>query len=109
MADQLEQTKQPPPGAEQRFDRLATQWKNERGCTSDVTEMSTHPAYQEIIGMGPVAIPWLLRELESDPDHWFWALRSITGENPIPDDCRGDMTKMVDAWLSWGRREGHLD
>ena len=28
--------------------------------------------------MGPTAIPWLLAELEREPDHWFWALKSIT-------------------------------
>jgi hypothetical protein len=29
------------------------------------------------------APPYLLAELESSPNHWFVALRKITGANPI--------------------------
>jgi hypothetical protein len=25
----------------------------------------------------------ILQDLEQQPDHWFWVLRSITGENPV--------------------------
>jgi hypothetical protein len=25
----------------------------------------------------------ILQDLKQQPDHWSWALRSITGENPV--------------------------
>jgi hypothetical protein len=44
---------------------------------------TNHPAYQRIIEMGQPVMPLIFRELEREPDHWFWALQSITGENPV--------------------------
>ncbi len=57
--------------------------------------------------MGVVAIPLILRDLRQQPDHWFWALRSITGENPIQPKDRGRVVKMAEAWLEWGRQRGY--
>ena len=62
-----------------------------------------HPAYQEIIGMGWEVVSTLLRELESEPDHWFWALSAITGEDPVANGDRGDILEMAQSWLEWGR------
>ncbi len=92
---------------EERFQRLASIWKAERGPTSSITAIATHPAYQQIIGMGPAVIPFILRELERELDHWFWALKAITGEDPIPPESRGKMRAMAEAWLRWGRERGY--
>ncbi len=94
-------------GQEERFRQLVARWKAERGPTSFVAEMATHAAYQQIIGMGPSAVPLLLRELERAPDHWFWALRAITGVNPVPPESRGRVGAMAEAWLRWGREQGY--
>ena len=51
----------------ERFRNLARTWKAERGVTSSATEMAMHPAYQEIIGMGQDALPFLLQEFTGDP------------------------------------------
>jgi hypothetical protein len=67
-----------------------------------------HPAYQQIIGIGPDAIPLILQELERKPGHWFWALKSITGEDPVLPEHRGQIAKMTESWLSWGYEKGHL-
>lgn len=64
-------------------------------------------SYQQIIGMGKPAIALILQDLKKEPDHWFWALRSITGENPIQPDDRGRLQKMAEAWLEWGRQHGY--
>ncbi len=40
-----------------KFDRLTKQWKDETQHFSTVAEMAMHPAYQQIIGMGPEALP----------------------------------------------------
>jgi hypothetical protein len=47
-----------------------------------------------------------LRELETegdDPDHWFWALEMITGEDPVPVNAYGNTILMANAWLEWAK------
>jgi len=57
--------------------------------------------------MGEPVLPLLLRDLEQNQTHWFCALREITGEDPIPADAAGNVPKMVEAWLTWAKRNGH--
>jgi hypothetical protein len=91
-----------------RFQQLVKQWKSAIGPTSTAIQMAMHPAYQQIIGMGPSVIPFLLRELQREPDHWFWAFRAITHVDPVPESDRGDIGAMTQAWLNWGRGHGYL-
>ena len=51
--------------------------------------------------------PLLLRELERDPDHWFAALKAITGANPADPADRGRIDKLAAAWLKWGKEAGY--
>ena len=92
----------------QEFLALAVLWKRDKAPWSSLTQMVLHPAYQRIIGMGLDAVPLILQELEREPDHWFWALNAITGENPVPNACRGDLGAMTKHWLAWGRASGTL-
>lgn len=92
---------------EERFLLLVEQWQQETGMLSLVQKMVIHPAYQRIIGMGQPVVPLILRELEREPDHWFWALESITGANPVQGDERGRLDQMAAAWLMWGRENGY--
>jgi hypothetical protein len=92
--------------AERKFTRLRDEWKAKRGHHSDTLTLVMHPAYQSIIGMGPDAIPFLLRELATRPDRWFWALRAITEEDPVPPEDRGNSEAMTRAWLEWGKARG---
>ena len=100
----------PPPlesDLEQRFQRLAANWKRETAHLSSITDMAMHPAYQHIIGMGPPAIPLILRELQQSPDHWFWALNAITEQDPVPEQACGRLDQMTQAWLDWGKSHGY--
>lgn len=94
-----------PAGVEATFQALAQAWKLERGPSSSTTERSMCPSYQRIIGLGPAVVPLLLRELDRAPDHWFWALKSITGADPVPDTSRGKIREMAQCWLDWGRAQ----
>lgn len=94
--------------AELRFRQLAAEWRAELSASSDLTVLVMHPAYQQIIGMGKQAIPFLLRELEQAPDHWFWALKAISGEDPVPQRSKGKLREMAAAWIEWGRRSGFI-
>lgn len=88
------------------FKALARQWKKETRHLSSATEIAMNMNYQRIIGMGPHAIPFILEELQREPDHWFHALRVLTGENPVKPEDAGNMQAMADAWIEWGRKEG---
>lgn len=90
------------------FDTLAATWKTEAAACSTVIEMVTRPSYQRIIGMGKIAIPYILSALSREPDHWFWALKAISGEDPVALADRGDLRKMTKAWLIWGARSGYV-
>ena len=91
---------------EQKFRRLASQWKQDTAILSTADQICMHSAYQQIIGLGPAALPLILRELQREVDHWFWALYSITGADPIPEESRGNMREMAQVWLEWGRERG---
>lgn len=90
---------------EQRFRKLADQWRRETRHQSSASKMAMHPAYQQIIGMGREAIPLILRELKRAGGHWLWALFAITGEDPAPEGST--FAEAVDAWLSWGMQHGY--
>lgn len=90
----------------EKFYSLAEAWRQDVRLTSSLTDMILHPAYQRIIGMGVESVPFLLRELERKPDHWFWALTAITGVDPVLPEDRGKLRKMADAWLRWGKEQG---
>lgn len=92
---------------ETRFQKLAAAWREERGVQSSIPEIAMQPSYQQIIGMGEAAVPLLLRELNARPDHWFWALKAITGEDPVPAQKRGRVADMATAWIEWGREKGY--
>jgi hypothetical protein len=94
-------------GLEATFLDLAAQWERATGMLSRVQKMVMHPAYQRIIGMGQPVVPLILRELEREPDHWFWALEAITGANPVLPEQRGRLDEMAAAWLAWGRENGY--
>jgi hypothetical protein len=92
---------------EQRFADLAARWRRETGHMSVMSDVVMNTAYQQIIGMGTPVVGLILQDLKQEPDHWFWALRSITGENPVDQGDRGRVGKMAEAWLAWGRRNGY--
>jgi len=104
----------PPQSSSARLDlddelsALARAWRDARGATSSSLKAAMHPAYQRIIGKGSAAVPFLLRQLRERPDHWFWALMAITGEDPVAPEQRGNLPQMADAWLAWGEAEGYV-
>ena len=92
---------------EEKFENLVKRWKEETAFASTVLEMTTHPAYQQIIVIGPNDIHLILNKLSEKPDHWFWALKAITCEDPVPENSRGDLNEMAKAWIDWGKEKGY--
>jgi hypothetical protein len=88
---------------------LAAEWRLTRQKTSSsIVKLAMHPSYQRIIGKGSAAIPFILLELQRAPDHWFWALVAITGEDPVSEEHRGDLEAMALDWVEWGRQSGYI-
>ncbi len=88
---------------EEIFEELAATWKEETMFESSATALTNHPAYLRIVGLGQHVVPMLLKSLDSKPDHWFAALSAITGADPVPLTDRGDVARMAEAWVRWGR------
>jgi hypothetical protein len=93
----------------QAFKALSRQWHEETFVLSSTTEICSHPAYLEIINMGDKVIPFILEDLQESPSHWFSALRSITGNDPVLPQQRGRMKQMAKAWIDWGFENGYLN
>jgi hypothetical protein len=92
----------------ERFEALFQQWKKETLLSSSGSEITNHPAYQAIIDLGPSVVPFILIKLQEDPQHLFYALFKITGENPVNPKHIGMLTKMKEDWLEWGASKGYL-
>lgn len=91
-----------------RFTDLAATWRHETAFTSSLNEIVMNRAYQQIIGLGPEVIPLLLQDLQKRPDHWFWALKALTTADPVQPEDHGDITRMADAWIEWGKMVKYL-
>jgi len=91
-----------------QFRYLADLWSAETSFLSDLTAVFMHPAYQRIIGMGKAALPHIFTELRDRSGHWFWALRAITGDDPVAPESAGNIRAMREAWLIYGKRRGYI-
>jgi hypothetical protein len=92
----------------ERFHRLAAEWKAQSRFLSNSAQMAMLRPYQQIIGMVAAVVPLILDELRREPDQWFWALESITEQNPVPPEAMGKVRLMAQAWVTWGEQRGML-
>lgn len=87
------------------FGELVESWHEERDRTSSLTPMVVAcPSYLRIIAMGRIALPLIIDQLKLEgghPDHWHAALEAITGENPVPSECQGNLLSMAESWIKW--------
>lgn len=90
-----------------RFRRLVEGWRKNTLTVSAVDRLVLDDNYQQIIGMGRPALPLILEELRTSGGFWFPALWAIAGEDPVPEDFRGNVQKMTEYWLQWGRANGY--
>lgn len=90
------------------FERLRLRWKIDTQLVSSSSALVKHPAYRQIIELGPEVVPLILTDLEREPDHWHMALVELTGENPVPASAHGRLRAVADAWTRWGRQKGLL-
>ncbi len=92
----------------QRFEKLYVAWAEDTFFLSSDTKIVLHPAYQQIIGMGTKVLPLILDKLQKEPNHWFWALKAISGEDPVSSEKAGSMKEMIAIWVNWGKQKGYV-
>jgi len=92
----------------EEFQLLADEWIRASEFLSSPTQIAMLWPYQRIIGLGKDAVPLILRELAKEPRPWFWALRAITGEDPVEDCDRGNVRRMAEVWRQWGKDHGYV-
>ena len=95
------------PADRERFRQLADQWETETVFLSNPGRAAKHPAHQEIVSMGELAVPLILERMESQGGLWFHALHAITNANPVQPPDRGNVEAMQASWLEWGERNGY--
>jgi len=83
------------------FNELVTEWRSETKSESFPHRKAMHFAYQQIIGLGPNALPLILESLETDGGDWFWALIAITRIDVA--EGISDVRDAAFRWLEWGR------
>ena len=100
----------PVPTAEdaEKFERLANQWREETRSLSSDSDIVANFAYHQIMGMGERALPLIFLEMEAHGGRWFWALRAITGENPVSPEDRGNVRRMTETWIRWARERDYV-
>ena len=91
---------------ETKFQELFWLWKRDVAYQSSLEVMMLNENYQRIIGLGPDVVPVILRELKREPAFLFPALAAVTRENPVPADHEGDVARMAEDWIQWGREKG---
>ena len=105
---QAKPTRDPvPESVAEKFQRLADAWHKAVAHLSSSSKREHHPGYEEIIALGPAAVPFMLHDLEANHRHWFTALTAITGADPVPAEDAGKILKMIEAWLKWGKQKGY--
>ena len=93
-----------------RFDVLAASWEQETAGMSFVEQRRRHPAYAQLRDMGQAIVPMILRRIESNPSDWFDLLFELTDQDQHIDPAdAGDVIKMTDAWVEWGKQNGLLE
>ena len=96
------------PAARQRFTELADRWEKETWFLSSSSRAVEHPAHKEIVSMGEPVVPLILERMRGERGHWYFALRAITGANPVNAADRGKVAVMEQAWLRWGEINGYV-
>lgn len=93
---------------EETFAALANRWHDETDLLSSPARITSSHSYLRIIAMGRRAIPMILEDLRERGGLWYQTLRVLSEEDPVPTEDRGDIGRMKEAWIQWGRDRGYI-
>lgn len=89
----------------ERFKRLAADWSENTWHISSVDDLTSHPSYKKIVELGWDVVPYLLEDLRHNRRFWFPALGEITKLRPFDPRDAGDLERMTEAWVRWGKKK----
>ena len=92
---------------ENKFISYKQQWEHDVGFSSSMSQICMNLNYQRIIGLGRDVLPYIFQDLQDGTKPWFWALTSITGEDPVSHEHRGDFEAMAEDWKQWAIENGY--
>ncbi|MEO6670538.1 MAG: hypothetical protein ABIN36_13730 [Ferruginibacter sp.] len=90
---------------EEEFNELATAWKRQTAHFSTMYHKLNNSNYLKIIGSGKPAVPFILKDLQKNPELWHEALYFITKDNPVELKDLNDIIKVQQGWLKWGKEQ----
>jgi len=96
------------PNKRKKFEYYMQQWKFHRNSKSSILDSLSDLNYQNIIGMGKQALPFIFREMRKEYDDWFDALYEITGKDPVKEENYGDFVEMTNDWILWAKIHKYL-
>ena len=89
------------------IDAVLDAWQADTISMSSMSDMMAHPAHAHLASFGHITAQRVLERMQGDPESthpgWFALLHEITGQAPVPDEHAGDMRKMAEHWVEWGR------
>lgn len=86
-----------------KFNSLCKRWRDETLYYSSLEQICFHPAYQTIMAMGEKALPFIMKDLDKQFGHWFYALNQIVQKNVA--EGAGNLEEARQRWLNWGREQ----
>lgn len=90
------------------FLELKEKWKKETIFESSADKIFSNSNYVRIIDFGSDALPWIIKDLKRNGGFWFFALKKITGINPIKNENVGKYEGMKKDWIEWSEKH-YLD
>jgi hypothetical protein len=75
----------------QIFETMVADWVRETRFTNSMTEILDNKNLANIIDLGPSVVPLILKDLDVSPKPWFYALRILTGEDPVTEENAGNL------------------
>jgi len=77
--------------------------------SSSHKEIKNHSAFILLLEIGPVIMPWLLRQYSIKNSWWYpIALSHIIKQKVIKPEHAGIYNAIREDWLNWGKEKGYL-
>jgi hypothetical protein len=95
---------------EKEFRSFADKWYQEISKEPSLARMTSKTSYLSVIGLEPKArvISLILKELQSKPAPWFLALQILSKNQEVGKEYAGNLKKIAEAWLKWGKENRYI-
>lgn len=93
---------------DEQFKLYSQNWKNETRGFSTILHKVQNDNYLDIIGIGEPAIKFILEDIQKQSSFLFIALKHLVKVHmnevsPVTKDDLGNVKKMINAWVLWGK------